>query len=95
LSRKAEVDAKPELEIYADDVVCAHGATVGELDATQLFYLTSRGIPEAKARAMLIEAFLIDAIDSVEIDSLAEILRETATRWMAQTGLITDGDQHG
>ena len=57
LSRKAEVDAKPELEIYADDVVCAHGATVGELDATQLFYLTSRGIPEAQARAMLIEAF--------------------------------------
>ncbi len=95
LSRKAEVDAKPELEIYADDVVCAHGATVGELDATQLFYLTSRGIPEAKARAMLIEAFLIDAIDSVEIDSLAEILRETATRWMAQTGLTTYGDQHG
>ena len=95
LSRKAEVDAKPELEIYADDVVCAHGATVGELDATQLFYLTSRGIPEAKARAMLIEAFLIDAIDSVEIDSLAEILRETVARWMAQTGLTTYGDQHG
>ena len=44
---------------------------------------------------MLIEAFLIDAIDSVEIDSLAEILRETATRWMAQTGLTTYGDQHG
>ena len=95
LSRKAEVDAKPELEIYADDVVCAHGATVGELDATQLFYLTSRGIPEAQARAMLIEAFLIDAIDSVEIDSLSQILRSVATQWMAQTGLTTDGDEHG
>ncbi len=92
LSRKAEVDAKPELEIYADDVVCAHGATVGELDSTQLFYLKSRGIPDAAARSMLIEAFLIDAIDTVEIDSLSQILRNVAAQWMAQTGLTMDGN---
>ena len=83
LSRKAEVDAKPELEIYADDVVCAHGATVGELDATQLFYLTSRGIPEDIARAMLVEAFLIDAIETIGNDRLAGLLRPVAEAWMA------------
>ena len=83
LSRKAEVDAKPELEIYADDVVCAHGATVGELDATQLFYLTSRGIPEDIARAMLVEPFLIDAIETIENEILAGLLRPVAEAWMA------------
>ena len=84
LSRKAEVDAKPELEIYADDVVCAHGATVGELDATQLFYLTSRGIPKDVARAMLIEAFLIDTIETISNETLAAILRPVAQAWMAE-----------
>jgi Fe-S cluster assembly protein SufD len=83
LSRKAEADAKPELEIYADDVVCAHGATVGELDATQMFYLTSRGIPETIARAMLIEAFLIDTIETIENATLAGLLRPVAEAWLA------------
>ena len=86
LSRKAEVDAKPELEIYADDVVCAHGATVGELDETQLFYLTSRGIPEDIARGMLVEAFLIDAIETIENELLAGLLRPVAEAWMAHEG---------
>ncbi|MBL8550786.1 MAG: SufD family Fe-S cluster assembly protein [Hyphomonadaceae bacterium] len=58
----AEIDAKPELEIYADDVSCAHGNAIGALDADQLFYARARGIPEAEARALLIEAFLIEAI---------------------------------
>ena len=67
VSKNANANAKPELEIYADDVVCAHGATVGELDDDQLFYLNSRGIPENKARQMLIQAFLKDIInDSVD-----------------------------
>jgi Fe-S cluster assembly protein SufD len=52
----AEIDSKPQLEIYADDVKCSHGATVGELDAEQLFYLRSRGVPEGEARTMLIRA---------------------------------------
>ena len=82
LSRKAEADAKPELEIYADDVICTHGATVGELDETQLFYLTSRGISRDEARAMLIGAFLDDAIDMIENADLAASLRPLVTDWM-------------
>ncbi|MCH4026316.1 MAG: Fe-S cluster assembly protein SufD [Acetobacter fabarum] len=66
LSPEAEIDAKPELEIYADDVRCSHGATVGALDDDQLFYLRSRGIPEQEARQMLIDAFLDEAIALVE-----------------------------
>ena len=59
LSDKAEMDAKPELEIYADDVKCSHGATTGQLDETALFYLRSRGIPEALARNLLIQSSLL------------------------------------
>ena len=58
LDRGATANAKPELEIFADDVKCAHGATVGELDADQLFYLASRGLPPAEARALLLEGFV-------------------------------------
>ncbi len=63
LSRTATANLKPELEIYADDVSCAHGCTVGELDAQALFYLQSRGIPAPEARAILTSAFLADALD--------------------------------
>jgi Fe-S cluster assembly protein SufD len=62
LDSAARVNTKPELEIYADDVQCAHGATVGQLDAEQLFYLRSRGIPEATARALLMQGFLMDCL---------------------------------
>ncbi len=92
LSRKAEADAKPELEIYADDVLCAHGATVGELDETQLFYLTSRGIDRQKARAMLISAFLDDAIDDISHSGLAEMLRPVTTAWMSATSVADARD---
>ena len=93
LSRKAEADAKPELEIYADDVLCAHGATVGELDETQLFYLTSRGIDQQKARAMLISAFLDDAIDSISHVGLADMLRPVTTEWMSTAKTIDAEDE--
>jgi Fe-S cluster assembly protein SufD len=66
LSDRAEVDAKPELLIHADDVACAHGNTVGALDEEALFYARSRGIPEAEARAMLIGAFLVEVADRIE-----------------------------
>jgi Fe-S cluster assembly protein SufD len=66
LAPGAEMDVKPELEIFADDVKCSHGATVGALDFEQLFYLRSRGIPEAQARGMLIRAFLADALAPAE-----------------------------
>ena len=91
LSRKAEANAKPELEIYADDVICAHGATVGELDETQLFYLTSRGISRDVARAMLIAAFLDDAVDMIENADLGALLRPHVTAWMqTQEGTVDD-----
>jgi Fe-S cluster assembly protein SufD len=65
LSRSATINAKPELEIFADDVKCAHGATVGELDRDALFYMASRGVPEAEAKALLTRAFVADAIDRI------------------------------
>jgi len=66
LSERAEVDAKPELEIYADDVSCAHGNTVGALDEEALFYAMQRGIPLDEARALLTEAFVAEVTDRIE-----------------------------
>jgi Fe-S cluster assembly protein SufD len=74
LSSKAHVDTKPQLEIFADDVKCAHGATVGQLDAEQLFYLQSRGLPEARARNLLTFAFGAEVIDRLPLPSLVERL---------------------
>ena len=62
LSPRAECDAKPELEIFADDVICGHGTAIGALDDNALFYLRSRGIPEPEAKELLIRAFMEDAI---------------------------------
>ncbi len=81
LNRTATANAKPELEIYADDVKCAHGATVGELDATQYFYLTSRGLPPSEAKQLLLQAFLADAyadMDDVEAREALETAALTA-----------------
>jgi Fe-S cluster assembly protein SufD len=75
LSERAEVDAKPELEIFADDVACAHGNTVGALDEDALFYAAQRGIPEAEARAMLTEAFVGEVIDRIEHEGAREVVR--------------------
>ena len=72
LSPDAEFDSKPELEIYADDVVCGHGTTSAELDADLLFYCKSRGIPENEARALLIESFIGEAIDKIEHEGLRD-----------------------
>jgi len=65
LSDKAEMDAKPELEIYADDVKCSHGATTGQIDEAALFYLRSRGVPDALARNLLIQSFLAEAVEAI------------------------------
>ncbi|MEO6269702.1 MAG: SufD family Fe-S cluster assembly protein, partial [Lautropia sp.] len=70
LSPRAETDARPELEIYADDVKCAHGATVGQIDETSLFYLRSRGFDPEHARNMLIHAFAVQALDRIEIPAV-------------------------
>lgn len=84
LSPEAEIDAKPQLEIYADDVKCSHGATVGELDADQLFYLRSRGLPVPEARALLIEAFLADALEAVRDEALRAALAGATAAWWAR-----------
>jgi Fe-S cluster assembly protein SufD len=81
LSPDAEIDTKPELEIFADDVKCSHGATIGELDAEQLFYLRSRGIPDSEARSILVRAFLAEAIDPVTNDTARELLETEVARW--------------
>jgi Fe-S cluster assembly protein SufD len=81
LSPDAEIDTKPELEIFADDVKCSHGATVGELDADQLFYLRSRGVPDAEARAILVRAFLAEALDAVTDENIRAVLEDSVNRW--------------
>ncbi|MEE9267070.1 MAG: Fe-S cluster assembly protein SufD [Gammaproteobacteria bacterium] len=76
LSRDAEIDTKPELEIYADDVKCSHGATVGQLDEQTLYYLRSRGIGEAQARSLLTYGFAKDILDRVELAQLRQKLTD-------------------
>jgi Fe-S cluster assembly protein SufD len=83
LSDKATVDTKPQLEIFADDVKCAHGATVGQLDADQLFYLRTRGLPEQAARNLLTYAFGAAVIERIPVASLVQRLERLV---MAQTG---------
>jgi Fe-S cluster assembly protein SufD len=84
LSPEAEFDSKPELEIYADDVACGHGSTCAEIDPELVFYLRARGIPEAEARALLVEAFAAEAIEKVESEPVREALLDIARRWLAE-----------
>lgn len=86
LSDEAEADNKPELEIFADDVTCGHGATTGALDESLLFYLRARGLPEKEAQALLILAFVGEAIESIANDSLRELASQAAQRWLAARG---------
>ena len=82
LSNSAELDVKPELEIYADDVQCAHGATSGQLDTTALFYLRSRGIPEALARNMLVQSFLGDALEEISDERVRDVFLDKVLHWL-------------
>jgi Fe-S cluster assembly protein SufD len=86
LSDEAEADNKPELEIFADDVTCGHGATAGALDDSLLFYLLARGLPEKEAQALLIQAFVGEAIESIANDGLRELAVSAAQRWLAARG---------
>jgi Fe-S cluster assembly protein SufD len=74
LSDRAEIDAKPELQINADDVQCAHGNTVGALDDAALFYIRSRGVPEAEAKALLTQAFIGEVMARIEHEGAREIV---------------------
>ena len=78
LDRTATANARPELEIFADDVKCAHGATVGELDKNAMFYLASRGLPPVSARALLLQAFIADAFVGMTDDAAREALEAKA-----------------
>jgi len=82
LSDEAEADNKPELEIFADDVTCGHGATTGALDESLLFYLRARGLSEKEAQALLIQAFVGEAIESIANDDLRELAIAAAQRWL-------------
>jgi Fe-S cluster assembly protein SufD len=86
LSDEAEADNKPELEIFADDVTCGHGATAGALDESLLFYLRARGLPEKEAQALLIAAFVGEAIESIIDDNLRDFAVAAAERWLATRG---------
>ena len=82
LSDMAEMDTKPELEIYADDVKCSHGATCGQLDEAPLFYLRARGIPESQARALLMKAFLGEALDIARDENMQECINTLIENWL-------------
>ena len=82
LSDQAEMDAKPELEIYADDVKCSHGSTIGDLDENALFYLRSRGLNEVEARALLIGAFVAEMLDNIQIEDWRDIFRREIEGWL-------------
>jgi len=86
LSDEAEADNKPELEIFADDVTCGHGATTGALDESLLFYLRARGLSEKEAQALLIQAFVGEAIEQISSDALRELAISAAQHWLAARG---------
>ncbi|MGI3904158.1 MAG: Fe-S cluster assembly protein SufD [Janthinobacterium lividum] len=86
LGEGANMYNKPELEIFADDVVCGHGATVGALDDDQLFYLRARGIPLREAQALLLEAFASEAIETVSLPSVKDEMNDRVGQWLRQHG---------
>ena len=82
LSRKAEIDTKPELEIYADDVKCSHGATAGEPEADQLFYLRSRGLDHRTALALIVEGFMGELLEEIGHEPARAVLSERVAAWI-------------
>ncbi|MBI2313759.1 MAG: Fe-S cluster assembly protein SufD [Betaproteobacteria bacterium] len=90
LSREAEVDTKPQLEIFADDVKCTHGATVGQLDPDMLFYLRSRGMEEAQARSLLTYAFAEDVITRIKVAPLRARIEEFLIHRLPEGGSIKE-----
>jgi len=84
LDESSQSLAKPELEIYADDVKCSHGSTTGAIDETALFYLRSRGVPAAQAEALLVLAFLAEAVAEIEDQALAAAVQSRLAGWFGQ-----------
>ena len=85
LSDDAVINTKPQLEIFADDVKCSHGATIGQLDEEALFYLRARGMGKEQAKAILTEAFAGEVLDSIEIESLKNLLEERVSQKLKQS----------
>ena len=101
LEEGAQIHAKPELEIYADDVQCAHGNTIGALDEAALFYMRSRGIPEGQARSMLIRAFLVESLPAAEwigsdadpqLLAVLSVLERQIDEWLARRAGVPLGE---
>jgi Fe-S cluster assembly protein SufD len=86
LSDEGGFSVKPELEIFADDVVCGHGATVAEIDRNSLFYLMARGIDEKTARGLLVKAFLAEVIEELDDEAIVEALEAKLDGWFAAHG---------
>ena len=84
LAEDSEFLNKPELEIFADDVICGHGATCGDIDDDLLFYLLSRGIPRPVAETMMVQAFVSEAIEDTEQPAIIEALEAMVAQWLAK-----------
>jgi len=82
LSEAAEADSKPELEIFADDVVCGHGSTAGALDEELLFYLKARGIPHKEAEALMVQAFVGEAVENVQNETTRDAVMDAVAKWL-------------
>jgi len=86
LSDFCDFSAKPELEIFADDVQCGHGATVTDIDKNQLFYLKARGIGEKRARSLLVKAFIVEVVEELDNEVLIEALEKQFDTWLNNHG---------
>jgi Fe-S cluster assembly protein SufD len=84
LSDNAQIDTKPQLEIYADDVKCTHGATIGQIEQEALFYLRSRGVDEASARGLLLYAFASECLDRMSCTPVREYLQKQVQQWLPE-----------
>ncbi len=90
LSEGAQIDTKPQLEIYADDVKCTHGATIGQIDDEALFYLRSRGINETSARALLLSAFAGESLHRMKVDGIRKHIENLVMRWLPQGKILQE-----
>jgi Fe-S cluster assembly protein SufD len=90
LSNKATINTKPQLEIFADDVKCSHGATVGQLSKEAMFYLRSRGIGEEAARALLVSAFAFDVTEKIKIPEVEQFINHLISRHIPGNNPETD-----
>lgn len=90
LSETAQIDSKPQLEIYADDVKCTHGATIGQVNENAIFYLRSRGVPENEARALLLFGFAGECLERMKLEPVRRYLERSVAQWLSQEKLLTN-----